>query len=257
MPTVNDNITAVRLLLDRPDPQRPGLDLLFQLISDQVQHHQNQLQNSSAQWAVDSFPLYTASGQEDYLLSAANFGKPFFVYTEDATDQAFVRHEIPFVMMQNVDQFYRGVRQTQLTDYHTTQFISFYRKDDDAWWARVTPIPSASKQYIIWYETTGDTPLSLGSQKGLTPFNHLIRVQTALAALPHCGWGALTNEALGEAGEAWARKTAALAAARLREEAQYQREFSTYIGTLAQAGIEPRIGFGDDDTQWFANIASW
>lgn len=257
MPSVNDNLTAVRLLLDRPDPQRPGLDLLFQLIGDQIQHHQNQLQNSSAQWAVDSFPLYSSSGQEDYLLSAANFGKPFFVYAEDATDMAFVRHEVPFVMMQNIDQFYRGVRQTQMVDQHTAQFISFYRKDDDAWWARMTPIPSASKQYVIWYETSGEAAISLGSQKGLTPFNHLIRVQTALAALPHCGWGELTNEAIGPAGDAWARKTTALAVARTREEAMYQKEFSTYIGTLMQAGIEPRDGFGDDSVNWFGNIPAW
>lgn len=256
MPSVNDNLTAIRLLLDRPDPQRPGLDLLFQLLSDQVQHHQNQLQNSGSQWSVASYTLSTGAGNEDYVVAAADFGKPFLVYTEDASDQSFVRREVPFVMLQNVDQFYSGVRQPQLTDQHTVQMVSFYRSSG-TWYVRVTPIPSGSKNYTVWYETTGESPLSLGSSVGLSPFNHLIRVQTALAALPHCGWGELTNEAIGRTGEAWERKVKALAGARNREEAQFQKEFSTYIGTLMQSGIESRDGFGDDCGMLWANIPNW
>jgi len=257
MPTLNDNLTAIRLLLDRADPQRPGLDILFQLLTDQVQHHHNQLQNSSAQWSVNSFLLTTSSGNEDYLLSADNFGKPFFVYSEDSSSESFVRREIPFVCLQNIDQFYWGTRQTQLTDQHTVQFISFYRSSG-SWYARVTPIPSGSKTYVVWYETADIPSPALGSTDGISCFNHLIRVQTALAALPHCGWGEFHPESMGEKGEVWERKVRMLAEARRADEIKYQKEFSTYIGTLMQAGVEPRSYFGDEGGgAWWGNSASW
>lgn len=257
MPTFNDNLTAIRLLLDRPDPQRPGLDILFQHLTDQVQHHHNQLQNSSAQWSVASILLTTSGGNEDYLLSADNFGKPFFVYTTDDSNESYVRREIPFVMLQNIDQFYSGVQQTQITDQHTVQYISFYRSAG-SWYARVTPIPSGSRAYTIFYETADIPAPALGSIEGISCFNHLIRVQTALAALPHCGWGEIHPLAKGEAGLIWARRIESLAKALAPNEAKYQKEFSTYIGTLMQAGVESRDPFGDGgDLYWFNNSVSW
>ncbi len=256
MPTLNENLTAIRLLLDKPDDQRPSMDLLFQLLGDQVQHHHNQLQNSSAQWSVANYTLTTSPGVEDYLVVAADFGKPFFVYAEDATNNAFVRREIPFVMLHNIDQFYMGVRAPQLTDQHAVQFISFYRSSG-AWYARVTPIPASTKDYVVWYETAAVPTLALGSTEGLSPFNHLIRVQTALAALPHCGWGEFHPEALGEKGNVWERKIRTLAAARTAEEVKYQKEFSTYLGTIMQAGVAPRDGYGDGDDTWWINSVTF
>lgn len=258
MPSLNDNLSIIRLLLDKPDPQNPSPDLLFTLLTHQVQHHLNQLQNSSAHWSVAQWSLITSTGNEDYLIAASNFGKPFFVESADLTDISFVRREVPFVLLQNKDQFYRGVQQTQISEAHTAQLISFYRSFE-GWYARITPIPGGSKEYRVWYETAAIPEPALGSQIGLSPFQHLICVQTALAALPHCHWGQVRPDAESQRhGVAWERKTKAIAAARLKEEAQFQREFSTYIGTLMQAGIESRDAFGDDcDTLWWANTVSW
>ena len=257
MPSLNENLTTIRLLLDRPDPEKPGDQMLLQLLIHQVQHHLNQLQNSSAQWSVDRLLLISSNGQEDYLISADNFGKPFFVETSDSSDISFVRREVPFVMLQNKNAFYQGVQQTQISESHTAQLISFYRTGE-SWFARLTPIPGGSKTYTVWYETANISAVTLDASSGLSPFQSLICVQTALSALPACAWGPIRAESTGPEGEAWVRKTTALAVARGREEERFQKEFSTYIGTLMQSGIEARTPFGDDaDSFWWNNVASW
>src|SRR5258706_14634053 len=108
MPTVIDNLSQIRLLLDEPTPERPSDRLLFQLFSDAVVHHKTRLQNSNAQWDVNSFNVQAADGQEDYLITNSDFGKPFWVYAFDANDVYYQRVEIPFCMIQNANQFYEG-----------------------------------------------------------------------------------------------------------------------------------------------------
>lgn len=250
MPSLNENLSTVRLLLDRPDPQQPGDAILFTLLTQQVQHHLNQLQNSSSHWSVYNWPIITAPGEDEYLVTAQNFGKPFLVETvldpSADTPYSFSRREIPFVLLQNRTQFYRGPQQIGVTSVHTAVMVTFYRSSDAGWYLRFTPTPSETKEYRVWYETAASPVPSLGADIGLSPFQHLICVQTALAAIPHCSWGEVRADADGPKALAWERKTKAIALARSREEAQFQKEFSTYIGTLMQAGIEPRDGFGDE-----------
>lgn len=251
MATLNENLSQIRLLLGQPDPQNPSAVILFELLNNQVQHHINQLQNSSAAWSVASIDITTGDGQEDYLLTATDFGKPFLVYTADSSDISHVRREVPFVTMQNVDQFYRGVQQTQISDYHTAQTATFYRSNGSDY-LRLTPIPGGAKTYTVWYETTGVGNRALGDAPGLSPFHHLIRVQTALAALPHCAWGNARFDGKDKDARAWERKTRALGMALAQDEAKFQKEFSTYLGTLMQAGVEDRQPFGGElDTVWW------
>ena len=249
MPTQLSNLSGVRLLLGHPNPHEPDDVILFELLSNQAQHHHNQLQNSNAPWSVDQFRLTVSPGNEDYLLAAPNFGKPFMVYTADDTNNFFVRREVPFVLLQNAGQFYTGPQRVETSDTHTVQYFSIYRRNG-SWYARATPIPGDSKDYIFWFES-GLAPNSLADEPGLSPFNHLIRVQAALSALPHCAWtGARFNGTDREAA-AWTRKTQALALSLKQDEAKFQKEFSTYLGTLMQAGVEDRDSFGDEcDMVW-------
>lgn len=242
MATQRSNLSSVRLLLGEPNPHAPSDPILFQLLSNQVQHHLNQLQNGSGHWSVDTYTLTVNPGQEDYLVSGQNFGKPFLVYTADESNPSHVRREVPFVLLQNAGQFYAGPQQIQASDSHTVQYFTFYRRNG-AWWARATPIPGESKPYVVWFES-GLAPDGLDDESGLSPFNHLIRVQTAIAAPPHSAWtGAYFNGTDREAA-AWTRKTNALAMSLKQDEAKFQKEFSTYLGTLMQAGVESREGFG-------------
>ena len=247
MPTIQANLRLIRVLLDEPTPQSPSDRTLFELLSNQVVHHETQLQNSGAQWSVANWALTVNSGTEDYLISAADFGKPFLVYTEDLTDPYMPRVEIPFSMLQNTDQFYSGPAQLYATSSQifTAACISFYRRAD-SYYARVTPIPGGTATYRVWYEVAPAAPDSLGDAPGLSPFHHLIRAQTALAALPYCSWGDIRIDSKSKANrEIWREKTRSLAAVIAPQVEQFQAQFSTYLGTLMQAGVERRQGYGD------------
>lgn len=248
MPTAQENLAQIRALLDDPTPQKPSDRILFELFNNAVFHHQNQLQNSGSAWSVGSYPVTVAQGVEDYLVTATDFGKPFMVYTEDDTDPTLPRVEIPFSLLQNMDQFYAGPRQVPGSGINTftASVMSFYRAAD-GYYMRIAPVPGGSATYRVWYETAPQGVSSLGSTPGLTPFHHLIRTQTALAALPYCGWGPVRNDSMDKmAATAWERKTRALAMALGVQAQQFQREFDTYKATLMQAGVERRRGFGDD-----------
>lgn len=247
MPTIVENLAQVRALLDEPTEQQPSDRILFEILGNQVQHHLNQLQNSSAAWSVREWTINTTAGQEDYLVTAPDFGKPFLCYFDDPSNTYRPRVEIPFSTLQNVNMFYNGPKQV----YNTTQnvpmvsTVTFYATDY-AWYMRFTPIPGGATTYKVWYETLTHTPQSLGDTFGLSPFHHLVRTQTALNALPYCKWGEIRIDAeKPHLQKAWQLKTQAMAASLTHQEVQFQRQFDTYIAELMEAGTERRMGFGD------------
>jgi hypothetical protein len=259
MPGVLENMSMVRGLLDDPDPHKPSDPKLFQIFGNQVAHHLSQLQNSGAPWSVFDWQLTTSAGEEDYLIAAPDFGKPFWVHTEDPSDPYRARVEVPFCLLQNADQFYAGPRQVVSTSDNvpSATVISFYNKSG-SYYARITPVPGGTAYYRIWYEVAPVTPGSLSDSPGLTSFHHLIRVQAAVAALPYCQWGEIRIDAAAPKDrEAWGFKTKALGEALAKQELQFQKEFSTYIGTLMQPGVEARDGFGPealDEWGWGVGI---
>lgn len=247
MPTVQTNLALIRQILDEPDPARPKEHILFQLFADQVMHQSSQMVNSGAPWSVSSELITAVAGVEDYQVLSTNFGKPFWVHSEDPTDAYKPRIEIPFSMIQNADLFYQGPRQVYSSNDNNPRavVISFYRTSA-SYYARITPVPGGTCYYRVWYEVAPDQPASLGDTPGLTPFHHLLRIQTAIAALPYCAWGRLACDAESDRDVGrWEKKCAALALSFTRQEGQFQREFSTYLGSLMQTGVEPRDGWGD------------
>lgn len=248
MPTLNQNLTEIRYLLDEPAEGSPSQRILWSLLQNQVFNHKAQLQNSAAQWDVNSWPLVTQAGVEDYLITATDFGKPFWTHTEDLTEPQLARVEIPFTMLQNADMFYAGPVQpySSSSDLFGASVISFF-STGGAWYARVTPVPGGTVTYRVWYEVTPSAPLVPGDSAGISPFHYLIRIKTALAALAYAGWGDVRSDAKdAQSAQAWERKTKALAAALGMQAMEFQRQFEVYLGTLAQAGVERRQAFGDD-----------
>lgn len=255
MASLSQNLVEIRYLLDEPAEGAPSQRILWSLLENQVNHHKTQLQNSAAQWDVNSWPLVTAAGVEDYLVTATDFGKPFWTHTEDTSQPQLARVEIPFAMLQNADMFYNGPVQPYISssDLFGAACISFYRSAG-SWYARITPVPGGSVTYRVWYETAPGTTLNPGDSPGLSPFHHLIRAKTALAALPYCGWGDVRNDATDKAkAMAWERKVKALSMAIGGQAADFEKQFETYLATLAEAGVERRSAFGDDymaSTDW-------
>jgi hypothetical protein len=191
---------------------------------------------------VDKTVLTTGSGSEDYLLAAANFGRPFLVYTTDASDTYHVRREIPIVLMQDADLRYFGPQQSGFSDSHSAAAIVFYRQFEN-WYARVAPIPGGTSTYEIWYEATYEYG-SPGDSVGLSAFHHLLRVQTAISALPHCAWRGMS---LTENPKAWEMKVKALRDSLVYDEVKYQKEFDSYRAQSSREGVGSKQPYGGWD----------
>jgi hypothetical protein len=245
LPTIIDNLQRVKMLCG--EPSKPEPHIIFEHLENQISHHLAQLQNSSANWSVASIVIQGSSAVEDYLVPAQDFGKPFWVYWDNPEQIQYPRVEIPFTQLNNADQFYSGPRAITPNSggiVPTTNSISFYRTAGN-WFFRLTPVPGNSFPITIWYETVPQAPTNLQDTPGLSPFHHLIRVQTALSVLPHCEWDDVKPDAKeARLVSAWDRKQERLSGSLGRDEIKFQAQFSTYIGTLQQAGIEQREPFG-------------
>jgi len=237
--TVAETITSVRLLLAQPEPSTPSEAVILEVVLNQLQHHHNQLQSTSNHFSVDSYALDATSGTEDYIVSAANFGRPFLVHTEDADDTYHHRREVPFSLLQDADQLYRGPQQTHSAYEWTAQEIIFYRRSN-AWYARLVPIPGASGSYRVWFEVALANPGALTETHGLAAFHNLVKVQSALSLLPHCRWSGLDAKDTLAQGQMLER-------ALLRDEAKYQRAFDHYRANSTREGVSDRIGYGGLD----------
>lgn len=249
MPSVNENLSAIRLRLKEPNPQAPSSPQLLNLLIDHIADHQAQLQNSRNHWSIGWTQISASQGQEDYAITASDFGRPFLVYTVDESDSFHQRREIPFSMLQDTEQRYLGPQQTQSASPWSAVEISFFRQSpsNPAWYARLTPIPNESCVYKIGYEANYDFG-ALADSPGLSPFHHVIRTQAALSALPLCEWGEITilkNPA------AWKTQADALRQALMLDLAGFQKHFDSYKAQASREGISQKRGVGCEyEEQW-------
>lgn len=244
MPTVSQNIALIRQRLGEPGPQTPSDAHLLNILIEHINNHCAQLQNTRNHWSVGHWQLGVSAGVEDYVVSAADFGRPFLVYSVDSADSFHVRREIPFTFLQDADQRYWGPQQTYSTYPWSAAGISFYRLSPSApaWYARVTPIPGVSGIYEVFYEANYEFG-SLGDSPGLSPFHHLIRVQTALSALPLCAWSDIS---ITKDPKSWRLQHDTLRDVLLHDEAAYQAQFDAYKSQSTRDGVNNKIGYGYD-----------
>lgn len=243
MPTVTENISQIRQRLKEPDPQHPTDPQILNILIEHIYDHCAQLQNTANHWSIGWTEINASSGTEDYLVTAQDFGRPFLVYTDDPSSSFHHRREIPFSLLQNVDQRYSGPEQSGSSGAtHSACEISFYKKSPSSpvWWARFTPIPGESSKYIVGYEANYEFG-SLGDSPGVSSFHHLIRVQTALSVLPLCEWGEVSIIANREA---WIVQADALKDSLLHDEAIYQKRFDSYKANSSRAGVNQKRGVG-------------
>ena len=242
MPTVIENIALIRQRLKEPEPHKPPDHQILNILIEHIYDHCAQLQNTANHWSVGWTEINTSSGQEDYLITAGDFGRPFLVYTDDPANDFHWRREIPFTVLQNVDQLYQGPEKSGTSSTHSAVAISFYKKAPSApaWWARVTPVAGEVSKYIIGYEADYQFG-ALGDAPGLSSFHHLIRVQTALSALPLCEWGEMAPD---KDRDGWLAQGAALKDSFLHDEAIYQKRFDSYKANSSRAGVSQKRGVG-------------
>jgi hypothetical protein len=249
MPNVSENLAMIRQRLKQPNPQAPSDLQLLNILIEHIYDHCAQLQNTRNHWGIGWTRIDVSAGTEDYNISATDFGRPFLVYTIDDADPFHQRREVPFSLLQDVEQRYQGPQQTQSASPWSAVQISFFRESPSSptWKARPTPIPGASCSYMVGYEANYEFG-ALGDNPGLSPFHHLIRVQTAISALPLCEWGDVT---IVKNRDAWRTQADALGASFLHDEAIYQKRFDSYKAQSTREGVSQKRGVGADyEEQW-------
>lgn len=244
MPTNEQNLAIIRRRLGHPLPDGPDDQMLLTLLVDQLMHHSAQLVNTRNHWSIEKWTLTVSSGLEDYVVAASNFGRPFLVYTIDTSDTYHIRREIPFSLMQDADRRYNGPQQSTASSAsgHSAAEIVFYRKEGQGWFCRPVPIPGDTAQFEIWYETNYGYG-SLGDTPGLEAFHHLIRVQTAISALPFCRWLGMSPT---ENDKAWALQSGAIRDALAHDEMKFQKAFDNYKAQSSREGVSSKIGYAQD-----------
>ena len=232
----------VRARLGNPLPNAPDDQQLLRLLIDQVTHHSAQLVNTRNHWSVDKWTLTVQSGLEDYIITANNFGRPFVCYTIDPSDPYHVRREIPFSLLQDADKRYQGPQQNFAVTKHNAVEMVFYRKEGQGWYVRPVPIAGDSSQYEIWYETMYEYG-AMGDVPGANVFHHLIRVQTAISALPFCQWRGISPQ---EDVKTWTAQMSAIRDSLLHDERKFQHAFDTYKSQISREGVNNKLGYAND-----------
>lgn len=254
MSTTIQNIALIRQRLLQPSSQAPSDLQLLNIFIEKMSDHCLQLQNTQNHWSVGSTDLIVSQGVEDYAINAADFGRPFLVYTVDASDAYHTRREVPFTLLQNQEYRYQGPQQTYQAK-HSAVEIAFYRQSPStpAWYARPIPIPGDGATYKVFYEANYEFG-ALGDAPGLSPFHHLIRVETALAALDACAWGRIGIE--GDA-ERWQMRVQMLTESLMRDIARYQHTFDSYKAQASRDGVSQKLGMGREyEEQWGYGVGS-
>ncbi len=244
MPTIEQNLGAIRRMLGHPMTNSPDDAVILQALIDEFSQHTAELGNTNNNWSVDSWVLETSPGTEDYIVTAPNaapqnFGRPLLVYTVDETEPFHIRCEIPISLLQNADHLYIGPEKALSTNTHTAAVMCFYRKDN-IWYVRVTPIPNAVCRYVVWYETFYEFG-SVGDEPGLKNFHHLVRTNAALKVLPDCQW---RNANFETSPQNWSlmfdARLKILGASALR----YQKEFNEYRAEMSKESVTAKLQYG-------------
>jgi hypothetical protein len=242
MATVANNLALCRQRLGEPDRDILPDHRLLGLLVDALAHHTAQLANARYHWSVGSAALQVVAGTEDYALGAQDFGRPILVHTEDTTNTYHVRTEVPFTLIQDINQRYTGPQQTGSSYQHTAVTMAFYFSSGQPY-AKVVPVPGGSGTYRVWYEAVTNFT-GTGQNIGLSPFHHLVRAQACLSALPWCKWGEIAPD--GKA-QAWEMRVRSLRDTLVYDEQKWQKEFDYWRHTGSREQVHNKILWGPAD----------
>ncbi len=238
MPSNAQNIALVRRRLGNPLDDSPGDSMLMEFLIDNLLNFTASLNNTRNHWSVNHWPLTVTSGTEDFIVTAQDFGRPFLVYTTDPSDTYHSRREIPFSLLNDAERRYSGPQQTQSAYPWSAAEMCFYRIGQ-TWYVRPVPIAGQTATYEVWYEANYNAS-SAADVVGLESFHNLIRVQTAMSALPHAAWGGIS---VTENPAAWKLKVDAIAKSLVVDVERYQKQFDNYRASSMRDGVNSKLGY--------------
>ena len=182
-------LSAARVELLDPKPQKPSFRHLLHVGVGAVQHRLNRAQNTGRAWAVGETTLDVSSGTADCTLPAVGSGKVLDVVTYDASNEGREERQVPFHDLNDTADGWNEWGQGAAR-------IAFYRKGGTGQlWVKVRPVPTSSESYRVLY-SVGEwaSRADLSSSPLLAQFHTLFVLEIALAGLPAAEWYADEKE---------------------------------------------------------------
>lgn len=224
-----ENVRAIHL--GEPRAQRPSNYQVLKKLCIQIQRYVNRLSLSERAWAVAEVGLTVVAGQEDYSISATDFGRPVQVRTVWPANPSHIERDIDFYEIGDLNFNWPYPRNVGALLYgpdgspHTAQRMAFFRRSGlDQAYIRVQPIPQLTATYQILYQIGNYADGAALATVPVLPQHHaLIEVRTAISLLPITEW---TGEA--KADDAMKQQ---LAMQLKNDEASLSQDFERYISS--------------------------
>jgi hypothetical protein len=222
----------VRVRLGHPRAQSPSAHDILLNLSTQIQRYLNELALSGRTWAVDEVPLVVGAGQEDYPITATNFGRPLQVRTVYSANPSYIERDVEFDELadMNYNWPYPKNLGSLITNVdgspNTAMRMAFYRRGGlDQAYVRVTPIPAATATYQILYQVGSFADSAALATVPVLPEHHaLLEIRTAISLLPLAEWS--------DDAKVNASKQQALALSLSNDERFLASSFTSYIRSV-------------------------
>lgn len=185
----------VRVLVGRPTHDKLNDPDLFDIVRGRAIYYAQQFGLANCDWFIKETWINTDGVNNEYIISATDFGKPIKVEFYDPNNPNVNGIEVKIINLQDTDLYNQANTitnnaSTSITDTsgYIAAAIAFFGLIPRQ--CRLVPTPTAAVQYRVFYEPIADTAPPKFADKPLVmaQFDDAIAVSAALLALPRCGY---------------------------------------------------------------------
>lgn len=187
-------IAGIRERLGRPPYDTLSNDTIYEFLQDEIENLNTRAKLANQNWIIAN--TIVTVHQDNYNrvpINPGDFGRADTVETFDNGAPDFRRRELDIIDYQDIDQHWSGRKPIAGDSIypHNSRKVAFYRDDTGQWFAIFVPPPFISTQYKIWYQPGFTLPRALTEKPGfrMELFYNLLKINTAIACLPHMAMG--------------------------------------------------------------------
>lgn len=193
MPTVKEIVTAVREYCGNPGHDKLNLGTICLHLYDQIDHLLNRLNITDENWIIGRTIVSVDGGNDEYTLPT-EFGRPVFCETVDDGTSDFQRREVEIVNVQDFNLYWSGYKISGVygSIAHSAEVVAVFGPNEQPGvkLIKFAPPPQQAADYRVWYDVARQTPPQLAEKPlVMEQFHNLLKIDTAISCLPHCGYG--------------------------------------------------------------------
>lgn len=189
-------LSRVDLLLGEPHPASPSLPLRWEVLRNCVHHLFNLTVNTPVPWVTGSVLLTVNNSTDTFLVAANDFGKDILVETYDASDPYHIPRPVSRVSLQSQPYSFMPQSGDEITvdgAVHSARTMAFFRQSS-AVYVRVSPKPTQTATYKIWYELASPNTDALSNGLTVPGGDSYLTTLCAVQLLPYCHWSGNTKD---------------------------------------------------------------